>query len=519
MTFLAPLALVFPLLAGWVIVGLLFDARSAASRLVLTTLVIGVGFAVFSGLTLVLLLIFGPSQNALVAIEAILGAAIVLYKIRLYKIRIDRRRHLGETRGAAPAQEAGPVEEAAAPTGEPPAVRILSLCFYLVLAASSVTFLVLLIRAPHGGWDAWAIWNLKARYIFRGGANWKNAFSSVLSFSHPDYPLLIPLSVAGSWILLGTDTPIVPGAISFIFTFATVILLSSSLTILRSRGQGYAAGLALLGSSLFIVEGSHQYADAPAAFFYLAAAVLLALYDAASRPDKRLLVLAGVVAGFAAWTKNEGTLFLVAITASRLLIGFRGKPLTAHLKETIPVLMGAAPAVVLLLIFKTQVAGAANDILSERLVAGAPTDVLSTLSPLQKLLSPARYSQTANAFLLEMWRFGGWTVSVMILLAAYLGALGVSVAGSNRRTINTLVCILSIMMAGLFFVFILTPYDLSWHLTSALPRLLLQLWPSFLLTFFLVARTPEKALAARTPQQRRQEYAGGITVSTNEGAK
>ncbi|MBI3863197.1 MAG: hypothetical protein HY290_15000, partial [Planctomycetia bacterium] len=57
------------------------------------------------------------------------------------------------------------------------------------------------ISAPDGGWDARAIWNLRARYLFRSGDAWRDAFSD--SFDHTDYPLLLPAGLARVWTFAG----------------------------------------------------------------------------------------------------------------------------------------------------------------------------------------------------------------------------------------------------------------------------------------------------------------------------
>ena len=46
---------------------------------------------------------------------------------------------------------------------------------------------------PHGSVDAWAIWNVHARFLFRGSAGgWQNMFVPAEMQGHPDYPLLVP---------------------------------------------------------------------------------------------------------------------------------------------------------------------------------------------------------------------------------------------------------------------------------------------------------------------------------------
>jgi hypothetical protein len=255
-----------------------------------------------------------------------------------------------------------------------------------------------------------------------------------------------------------------------------------------------------MGSALFIPEGASQLADVPIGFFYLSAAVSLALYHASAASDARLLGLAGLAAGLAAWTKNEGILFLVAIMTALFVFGFPKTYLTVRARKMAPFLAGALPVIVVLGFFKAVVSGAGNDI-------------LSTESGLQRLLSFPRYAQTGQAFASLLWGYGGWGVSGVVLLAGYLALLGIAVEPKSKPTVYTLLGALFMMFAGLLFVFVMTPYDLGWHLQAALPRLLLQLWPSFLFTFFLVVRTPEEALAPRTLEAPLEQCAETVTVS------
>ena len=100
------------------------------------------------------------------------------------------------------------------------------------------TFVLNSMASPHGEWDAWAIWNLRARFLFRGRPDWHTAFSQHLAWSHPDYPPLLPSAIARSWAFIGADPTIVPITVALLFSAATVGLLYSSLWWLRSRSQG-----------------------------------------------------------------------------------------------------------------------------------------------------------------------------------------------------------------------------------------------------------------------------------------
>ena len=89
------------------------------------------------------------------------------------------------------------------------------------------------------------------------------AFASGLDWSHWDYPLLLPLSIARGWNYMGGESLPVPAVMAFLFTFLTLGLLWSALCLLRSRSQGYLAAMVLMGTPFFIVMGASQFADIP----------------------------------------------------------------------------------------------------------------------------------------------------------------------------------------------------------------------------------------------------------------
>jgi hypothetical protein len=88
--------------------------------------------------------------------------------------------------------------------------RLLLICFTVVLIFALLSFIMYYINRPHGFWDAWAIWNMRARFLFRSGNQYINAFSSLYSWSHPDYPLLLPCNVARIWTYVGYESKFAP---------------------------------------------------------------------------------------------------------------------------------------------------------------------------------------------------------------------------------------------------------------------------------------------------------------------
>lgn len=374
-------------------------------------------------------------------------------------------------------------------------VRVLTAAFVTTLCAAIYAAIMRTLAYPHGsGWDAFAIWNLHARFLFLGGANWRDGFTPLLPWSHPDYPLLLPAAAAHFWTYLGYDDARVPAAIGFVFTFATAGVLVSSLSILRGQVQAMLATIALLATPAFIEQGTAQYADVPLSFFFLATVALVCLHEDRARSGPTaahgLLVLAGLGAGFAAWTKNEGLLFLGAIIGAslfHLVIARRQtKPSPRGLGKnwfSFAVLAAAiVPGLVVIAYFKHSIA--------------PPGDLFSDPgTTLHKLLTPARYWAVIQWYVKGFLRFGEWLLvpGTLLLLFLYI-VTGRDTRGTGQAGFRTCALALSLTLAGYFVVYLITPYDIYWHLRFSLTRLFLQVWPSAVFLFFLVVRGAREEL-------------------------
>jgi hypothetical protein len=350
-------------------------------------------------------------------------------------------------------------------------------------------------QSPHGDWDAWAIWNLRARFLYRGGEHWTTAFSPLLPWTHPDYPLLMPAAVARGWTCAGADTTLVPRLIACLFGAATVGVLMSVLALLRSPSQGYLGGLVLLATPYFIELTTAQYADVPLGFFFLASVALFEIHDRGGA-SLRLPWLAGLFTALAAWTKNEGSLFLAATVLVRLLAivrppawekgsGVVSTPGRKRLPTPVfAFVLGMLPVVGVLIYFKLRLAPV-ND-----LVAGQGWQATR-----DRLLDVRRYALIAWYFLQALVRIGPGAV---VVLAGYRFLLGRAPRQANRPRLSHAPAILGLMLAGYAFVYLTSPNELAWHLSDSVHRLFMQLWPTALLAFFLTTATPEEAAVPRS---------------------
>jgi hypothetical protein len=463
------LALVPPFLAAYAALGVFWPARPPGrfQLLLRGCLAAGVGLGVTSCGLYLCLVFFGPSRQAYVLTETALLASLAAASWWAGR----RRRPLA----------------ASPPGAEPPAVvrsrRILGLAFLAVLALAFSIFVFLSAKSPYGDADARAIWNTRARFFFRAGEHWADAFSPFTD--HPDYPLLLPATVARGWLYMGQETNLVPVLVGFVFTFATVGLLVAAVAVLRGASQGFLAGLALLGTAYFIEQGTAQYADVPLAFFFVATMVLLGLHDRFPERGAGLLALAGLTAGLAAWTKNEGLLFLAAVPAARLAGTVPRLGWKAFARQMAAFGLGLLPAALALAYFKAHHAPA-ND-----LIAGQDQE-----AAVSRLLDVSRYLLIGRAFGLILLDAVGIPLALLVVYFLLMGrARGQSVKAGVLPTLLVLV----LMLGGYFGVYVITPHDLGWQLGTSLDRLLLQLWPLALFTFFLAMGSPEEAFCERGP--------------------
>jgi 4-amino-4-deoxy-L-arabinose transferase-like glycosyltransferase len=221
--------------------------------------------------------------------------------------------------------------------------------------------------------------------------------------------LLVPASIARSWGFIGKETQLIPIVIVPPFTFATIELVTASVSYLRGERQGLLAGLVLLGTPFLILHGASQYADLPLAFFFVATAVLLFLH-AESPTNNNFLILAGMAAASAAWTKNGGILFLVLRFFLHPVITIVTKGKKQCATEFLALLTGAAPIGAVILIYKFCLAARNGLVAAQGFASTVPS-----------LLDLPRYRLVLHWFLSSPFTFGQWSslIAMPVLLLFY----------------------------------------------------------------------------------------------------
>ena len=363
--------------------------------------------------------------------------------------------------------------------------------FIILSLIAIISFVHRVLNDPHGSWDAWNIYNLGARFIYRGSAEWTSAFSNPYGWSLPDYPLLIQGNVARTWSYVGHETLMAPVLQAFLFTSATVILTVFSVSRLQSKNQGLIAGMVLLGTPFFIYNGSSLIADVPVGFYILATVVMYCLIDEGDKKKPGLVLLCGVMAGFAAWTKNEGLLLIISIYCARFIVITLKKGPGAFIKEAAIFTIGLTPVLIIIAYFKFQLASPNIVYLKDQLASPVTLIFNQDFNVLLNSLTDiSKYIMIGKTFLIKFYELEKW---MLIVFPVFILLMGRSDKKRNNPGIYTSLLILMIMICGYFTVFLVYPLDnLEWLLETTAKRLLLQILPSLIFVFFLIIAAPEE---------------------------
>jgi len=344
----------------------------------------------------------------------------------------------------------------------------------------------LLVRRPPVAWDARSIWWFHASWIEGGPGALRDALANpALAYSHPDYPPLVPATIAGAWTSTGGSGLWIAQAVSTVLTLSAVAMLAYAVRHLVPTARPMVARLLALGVAL----GLWATADYGVAAGYvdhlwaaaLAAAVALlfiggSIIDADGSPGHGRgghLALAVLLATVAALTKNEG---LVAAGMVAVLFTVRARH---HLHRAawmwLPVAAGLAWAMV------ARGFGATSDLSSSPRIGQLTGGDLEPLGRIPRTLTT----------------FGGHVGWVLA------GALVVSVIGAislrrSRRTIGLVSDLWPWLVIvgfgiGLLATYVISPYEIGWHLATSADRvgvLLLLVALTIVASWVLVAMEP-----------------------------
>jgi hypothetical protein len=335
-----------------------------------------------------------------------------------------------------------------------------------VLGFLFVSFYLSTSAQPIGYWDAWAIWNQRAKFIFTDYSSGAKLFESSPLVYHLDYPLFLPLTISRFWQGMGHSN-LIPALFSLITAIALCGLIFGGMAALSgSVGFGLVALILACGHPLLIEQVGFQVADIPLAFTFCGAVLSFLMWR--KNRDLSGLFFCGVFCGAAPWIKNEGLLFCFLAFALGAL-GVAIKQLKFSKKEALLFALGAFPGLVTTAVFKACFAPPGDVVAG---ISSGATDLSVLITRGERVI----------AYVVSMYTGGTGLVALLGLSVILIGAV---VRVRDWTTLWLPAGLVAGMHLGYLAVYVTSPQDIDWYLLTSANRLFVQLWPMVVVVLML----------------------------------
>lgn len=320
---------------------------------------------------------------------------------------------------------------------------------------------------PWGNWDAVAMWNIKASFLANGNEGmWLRMFDNVFDSAHRDYPLALSCIVARGFVFSNSGFWLIPGVYSLFFTISCFILLYIYLKKAINSFYGLC-GIALMSlTGNLALQGSKESADILLVIFALIAFYQLLKWG--KRDGKDAPVLALIYLSSCLWIKNEGIPFFICGIVFILLNIQRitYKNIWGLVLPIIPALLASFSV--------KYISFASNDLMK------------SALTNIDNFLDIELYINILGYCFHNILPIAFWLIICPIV---------VYVVG-RRKTPRIVLQLFGIpMFCYLIYgsAYIISPYDVLWHLEMSLPRVIIHYMPTlFFLTGIVIGYINDK---------------------------
>lgn len=337
-----------------------------------------------------------------------------------------------------------------------PRLNAVDVALLVVLAAELFWIATMTINEPVWGWDTMVNWARKAKIFY---------FEARPDFQElplAAYPLGVPL--AQTWVfhcLGGWNDAVGKGVFILPFVlggFGFYAVLKS----LTHRTWALAATAAFLATPRIFLNLVEGYADAFLALLYGPGVLLVCRWLV--RGDRWDLWAGALCLGMTAWIKAEG--FPLAVVVFVLALGIRVISRRRWSRE----LTVAVPIALVLVLF----AGLAWQVVARKLDLGeVHGQGVYSFENFREQLTGERIGTIAGQFWREVRLFNFWGIIWFVWPVAALLAVRRLVRPVEVLLVLTILADLALILV----VFITTGLPLSWHLSAALERLMINVLP------------------------------------------
>lgn len=325
--------------------------------------------------------------------------------------------------------------------------------------------------APSAEFDFVGIWGVKGRLFWQaGGIDWSMLRDPYLSYSHHDYPILLPLMMDYLAVAFGQWNDEAIGLLYVAFALATLLMIRSALR--EATGSPAIASIATLGLSGAACSPYFGIAEGPLIAFATGAFLLL---RRGLRDDNSGAVrLGAALLGLGALTKNEGLAWLAAVAVSFVL---------AHQKHRLRAFAALWPAAALAMLWIV------------------PRTVLRLSTDLAEGSVISRVWQHLHQLDVYLLALRAYPIGKPLFWIGVVIALALTAHRAVRSERFGLVS-LAIQYGFLVGAYLATPNDITWHLRFSAERVINQVTPVLAFTaIVLIAPLMKRTGPPGEPEQ------------------
>ena len=336
---------------------------------------------------------------------------------------------------------------------------------FLISALSfevAYTFFRALVK-PIESYDAIAIYAIKSKIFYLAKSVPQDFFQNIaFMFPHPDYPLNIPLAETFAYILMGNINDQLVKLIFPLYYSAILVLFYFGLRRFASQLYSLLFTFILASVAQFNAFATNGYLDVPLAYYYFASALFLFMWFEDIKRSY-LLTLSAVMAGLAAWTKNEGLMYC-AINSFLIFLFFILKNKKAKMRMFLHLLLYCAVIAVInipWILAKNKAHFVNTDIGSINL---SPSNIIKQMHNIGIIL----YGYQREFFGPKKWNMF-WPVVFIVFILYYRKAL----SGSGKYITTSLI----LAIAGYTFFYLFSSVEVSYFVNKTWSRFLIHFLP------------------------------------------
>ncbi len=320
------------------------------------------------------------------------------------------------------------------------------------LKITLIILMIIVLGNPTYSWDAWAIWLFHAKRIF-----FEQSIIAQLDeyamWTHNDYPVIAPTFAASLATLVGGWNNIFPKLAFLLMYFPPLIL---SIKIFNVRYHLLFLILALFILNLHFING---YVDGLVAIYFSFSSYLV--YDIFVNKQNSFYYLLITFCFFVILSllKNEGIVMVTILLSIMIIINISKKEMLQNYKKIIFLLFSLIP----ILIWKINCI--THNIKNDIINYDVPNILIDRIFDYNSFKLIFKFLILDTKFILSI---------IFILIAFYFT--------KNKKIFYFSLLVGISYIFSLFMVYLITPYDLTWHLSSSASRIIMS--PVFLFSFF-----------------------------------